>query len=265
MRYSKNFERGIYTTRDLTFGDIIALEKPIFMKIDVKGWYVTCIHCFKTNMLNLIPCQKTASLMFCSVACRDEAYGKFPDLEVLYPSEDGKFTERCCKRMVIELDHAFGGRDNLMKFIKTNNFQKSKKTIFDFDFSDHAEHDKNLILASLSLMSEVKNKAKTAEFSRFSKLFAGGNQLLEKFLYQLMCINHKNITRTMAVSTVSDHQFAGLLAFSSMINHSCWPNVHFSIVGDKAVAFVGRKIKAGEQLFFNYLWVSLSLNIYFDQ
>lgn len=253
MRYTNNFGRGIYTTRDLVIGDVIAIEKPIFTRIDVKGLHLHCINCFDSNMLNLIPCQKSASLMFCSETCRDKAYEKFPDLEVLHPSEDGRMNHRCYERMIIELDHAFGGRDNLMKYIQANNFQKSKKTVFDFDFTDHSEYDKNLILSSLSLMTEIKNRAKTLEISHFSKVFAEGNQLLEKFFRHVMSVSCKNCTKTLAVSTVSNHQFSGLLTFHSMMNHACWPNVHFSYVSNKLVAYVGRSIKAGEQLFFNYM------------
>jgi hypothetical protein len=54
-----NNETRLYTTRDLKAGDTIFEEEMIFLKVYQKAQFVRCCNCTKTNMLNLIPCEKT--------------------------------------------------------------------------------------------------------------------------------------------------------------------------------------------------------------
>lgn len=54
--------------------------------------YRRCCWCAKTGRLNLFPCLKTTSLMFCSLKCRNETYKKMPDRQLctLIDDSDGK-------------------------------------------------------------------------------------------------------------------------------------------------------------------------------
>lgn len=55
MKSDRKFGRGIYATKTIEPGDIIAREK-IFLMIDLTEPYHRCCCCYKTAMLNLIPC-----------------------------------------------------------------------------------------------------------------------------------------------------------------------------------------------------------------
>lgn len=55
MKRDQNFGRGIYTKTDLKAGEIIAAEE-IFTLSNMEPGYRRCCFCYKTAMLNLIPC-----------------------------------------------------------------------------------------------------------------------------------------------------------------------------------------------------------------
>lgn len=90
LRYTKNFGRGIYATSDLKAGDIISIENTLFPSMTQDASNSCCVLCLKINQLNLIPCLKCASFMFCSEQCRNKAYEIFSDLNLLVPGESLK-------------------------------------------------------------------------------------------------------------------------------------------------------------------------------
>lgn len=55
MRVDKNFGRGIYTTRDLKSGDVIAIEEPFFKFMKDEAKFKRCANCLKSNKMNLLP------------------------------------------------------------------------------------------------------------------------------------------------------------------------------------------------------------------
>lgn len=70
LRRSEKFGRYIVTNRDLTVGDIVAIEKPHFkiMKTDSRydgcegmNKYQRCAFCLRSNLLDLIPCEACTS------------------------------------------------------------------------------------------------------------------------------------------------------------------------------------------------------------
>lgn len=257
LRYAKEFGRGIYATKDLSPGDIIAIETPIFMSCVEGGSYFCCNNCVKINAMNLIPCTKSASFMFCSENCRDQAYEKFPNIEVLSPKkiepvavdeDNNMFIWKC----FLEAEHTFGGRDKLIKFVKKNPTKKWKKTIFDYDFSDPADLEKNLILASmsLSLLANV-NASELNVLDAYTKYQASGDKEYEKFLKHLMSTFSRN-NSSQPFFNNRFHAFY-LLVLGSLFNHSCWPNIIMSYANGKNVISLTKHVKAGEQLFFNYV------------
>jgi hypothetical protein len=59
VRVTEKFGRGIYTTRDLKPGDIIAIDTSQIGLIK-HAKYNRCCNCSKKSMFNLIPCLKTS-------------------------------------------------------------------------------------------------------------------------------------------------------------------------------------------------------------
>lgn len=73
LKSSKKFGRYIVTNRDLTVGDIVAIEEPHFkiIKSDERyescrqtNKYQRCAFCLKHNLLDLIPCYGCSSSKF---------------------------------------------------------------------------------------------------------------------------------------------------------------------------------------------------------
>lgn len=60
------YGRHIITNRNLKAGDVIAIEEPIFKVLHMSHSYSKCTSCFKSNMLNLIPCSYGSDKTACS-------------------------------------------------------------------------------------------------------------------------------------------------------------------------------------------------------
>lgn len=72
----KNAKDGkyLYATEPLKAGDVIAMETSMINLITETDRFKRCCWCASSNSLDLIPCLHTASLMFCSIKCRNETY-----------------------------------------------------------------------------------------------------------------------------------------------------------------------------------------------
>lgn len=60
IKRDDTYGRGIYATKDLNPGDILAIEPPIMTILYDCARYVHCCNCFKINNFNLIPCKFTS-------------------------------------------------------------------------------------------------------------------------------------------------------------------------------------------------------------
>lgn len=64
LKTTEKYGRGIYTKQNLEPGDFIAIEESVISmhkKLTNKppAGYLSCVHCMKSCMRNLIPCTKT--------------------------------------------------------------------------------------------------------------------------------------------------------------------------------------------------------------
>jgi hypothetical protein len=129
---------------------MIIFEKPILSAMELGTQYKKCCNCLLKNQLNLIPCLRTASLMFCSINCRDEIYRKFisDNFDCLISGDNyGVF-----RKILLSYVNAFGGEESLRRFVLGNDIKKWNKTVFDFDFSNLSDDDYNQI-ALMSIFS----------------------------------------------------------------------------------------------------------------
>jgi SET and MYND domain-containing protein 4 len=56
LKWDDKYGRGIYATKDLKAGDIIAIDEIFIKFFDFNFSYRRCFTCMSTNMLSLIPC-----------------------------------------------------------------------------------------------------------------------------------------------------------------------------------------------------------------
>ena len=177
VRTTQKYGRGIYATKDLKAGDIIAVEEPIFLLND-DGFYKHCMNCHKSCMMNLIPCAQTASMMFCSADCMDDFYSKSIEMEL-----------SLCHDMKIlsELAAPFGGYKKLDKFMNKTNLKEQKTTIFDYDLSDPQDPNfkQNLMTCLWSLSSKENHSVNNGSLDIFNYVSEKtANHLIGEFLLQ---------------------------------------------------------------------------------
>lgn len=63
MRRTEKYGRGIYAKEDLKAGDVICVEEPAINYAHEDNTYMRCYNCFKTNAMNLIPCDETGKIL----------------------------------------------------------------------------------------------------------------------------------------------------------------------------------------------------------
>uniref|UniRef100_A0A182J3U2 MYND-type domain-containing protein n=1 Tax=Anopheles atroparvus TaxID=41427 RepID=A0A182J3U2_ANOAO len=73
--------RGICTSRDLSVGEKVLLEKPFLLVLEPELAYQRCDYCGLRNGLNLRPCKTCTSVMYCSVDCQEQALQRYHQFE----------------------------------------------------------------------------------------------------------------------------------------------------------------------------------------
>jgi len=80
FKYAENRGRYAVASKDITVGDVVAVEKPVVSHILPEYMGKNCSHCFKT-MKAPMPCFYSTKVMFCSLKCRDAAAASYHQYE----------------------------------------------------------------------------------------------------------------------------------------------------------------------------------------
>lgn len=259
LRKTEKYGRGLYAKQDLKAGDVIAWEEMSFKRVFCSGQYNRCCYCLKCNMMNLIPCSKTASLMFCSIECRDKTYKIYGDeIDSMVVYGDMQLNS---DRILIDFEQAFGGRKQFLKFLNENDIQKIRKSVFDFDWNEEEMIEKFRIISLLSL--EIPKGIPALLFTFTSPTFKvakGSEEYLSLIghVSQVITSNsttivyeHFQVSKQMCPQAI--HDGITVLIISGLINHSCMNNVDRVIMDNKVFYYAAKPIKKGEQLFASYL------------
>lgn len=250
------FGRGIFTRKSLQAGDIIAIERASSLSfLCAEGKYKKCCKCFKGFMLNLIPCTRTASFMFCSIKCRDLTYKSVENLEWMV-SENTQNIHY--ERILSEIEEAFCGHDKFLKFLSKDlgDIKKFNKTVFDYDFVNNQHAKLSAIKSSLSLLPSTKGISH--QVLEAARKVSKGNSSVESFIQHLATILEKNCylarnDEDIIGDDVQAFDVQRFYPFYSLFNHSCFANVFTLEADDALIFYVVNPIKANEQLFINYL------------
>lgn len=264
IREDEKYRRHIVTEKELKVGDIIALEPNFVACQKLPEKFSRCYNCFKSNILDLIPCQHCAEgrcipefkvnfnnifyipVMFCSEKCDEE-------LRVLHHFEgeiQDKYKEeymfflrifnkamKACNNSVVELK----------LLIEAN---PGKFSVFDFDLSNPCDpaYEKSRLLAFKSMVPEVTNPAAmdmvwTMFFDSYKEKFIEAWNVPEEhfefaqnLMSELFLIFSSNTHLMSWYSCATGfkrlygdipqrNSFAtGSFPFMSLISHSCAPN-----------------------------------------
>lgn len=272
LKTSEKYGRQIVTTRPLKVGDVISIESPFLKVLNSNCTYNYCNFCLNDNLMDLIPCEKCSSSMFCNEKCKTAA-NSYHQYECTYLGALQKLGHHylALRSFFKALSIVDGSIEELETIF--NECQESPKTFIDFEFSnpDDKEFSRNQLRASLGLAKDdtITESAPKSTGTRFPDLVFESNPVLNilwtthnafirKFILNLYQVGRKT-TSDVIRWPLNNHKFEsvgrGNYLVGAFINHSCCPNVFQFAVEDKTVTIVSRPIEKGEQIFDCYTGV----------
>ncbi|XP_070504960.1 SET and MYND domain-containing protein 4-like [Chironomus tepperi] len=280
-RINNKYGRHIITNKALNVGDIIAIEDPVYKVIKSDERYSTCYannvyqrceNCLDENLLDLIPCTFCTKAMYCSSECMNYSFTHYHKYECSIVEDLLRSgIKHVILRIFFEGLSAFNHDINKFKeFVKEN-----EGTNFSFFEVKNSKNSRELFLATLSLASKEVKVDTALEFEELFKksetlnsLWINHQNFITNLLQKLSIVGNRDIHGIGAWSLkqngMDEHnepknpsQYQQLIGnacylFSSLLNHSCAPNIKRLNVGCKNVIVVCRPISAGDQLFDSY-------------
>ncbi|CRK88994.1 CLUMA_CG002773, isoform A [Clunio marinus] len=262
LKQHELFGRYLVTTRNLTPGDIIAIEEPFFKIVHTSSTHLRCSNCLKANKLDLIPSRLTSSGMFCSEQCQTMATGNFHNVEV-----DLRSIEFAQKILLESLNICDQNVDKLKALIEDP--KQSSQTVFDFDWSDkeNGKFKMHGLLAFNSLqLGPITDDLDYIETHPVLDYFEyeHDREIAKAYLIRIARILSVNCYSldwwspkredddNLLFSSNKMKIGSAMLPFGSLFNHSCAPSIDRMIVDNKFVFIVRRSVCKGEQLFISY-------------
>jgi len=270
LRENKKYGRGLFATRDLKPGDVIAVDESFVKALNRREFHKRCTNCLEVRSMNLMPCSGCVSAMFCSKKCQDEAMEKFHQFEC--PHLDSFELFNCFKpindfaslsRTFFEARHAAGGLDKLKAICADKEIQQ--KTFFDYDLSkdNNPSLELNQFLAaigqiSLSIDSEVPvNLLDKTVINRwinqqpFRSVWKTPDEKKDvKQILMQLCDLYQTIFKEFSGPKLEEVTMFGSSVNLVMpyFNYSCAPNVSHNLAGNQLVHIVDFPIKKGEAI-----------------
>lgn len=216
--------------------------------------------------------------MFCSKKCIKEANKKFHSIECDFNAGGfGTFYNvamRASLRAFLVALSIFDGSNNDLKQFMSSNKAAPDVTVFDVDTRD-GMFMKQLLLAMNSLCTNAEKRSSVEMFRRaiactilcdFLRKHSKLSVILSdeenaiffmSFILKHSLIAESNYHELYALSPRKPHQVneqfgVGGFAFSSLLNHSCSPNVLRLTFDGSNYIIVSRRIEKNDQIFDNY-------------
>lgn len=284
LRYDKKFGRHLVATKPIKTGEIVVMEEAFLKSLDKNFTFGRCTNCFKSNQLDLIPCNSCHSAMFCSIACKNEVsissrlIYNFKSLMIQIPAKAFATFHKFECDIIDEMDNDENFYLMVQRsffeviWICDSNFRKLNRlldtgsstvtSIFDVDLHNYTREQ--LLQVFLSLESSEP----TDEEESFARSFVSHHKALKtlwknqqereicvNLTLKIMCIMNRNAFTMHWFSNSpenSDEQGCGIFLTVSLINHSCSPNLMRVRRDGKLILVAREPILENEQLFICY-------------
>lgn len=253
--------RHVVASRDISVGEVIAIEKP-YTKILLKEKCLDhCHNCLKL-CYNLLPCDECTEAMFCGENCKTSAWSSYhqyecPIIAILYKMGCSKMTHIAI-RITLVARNVYSTIKNITNsdIYRSERYEEIHQLIANTDKRSVTDLFKRAVtVAIIYYLIQLKT-------SFFVDLNVDGAQeiFLELLLLHMQTgpSNFHEISEFILSSDgcyEPDEIGAGAYAFLSLLNHSCCPNVVRHCYGTTIVLRALRPVKRGEQLFDNYGFV----------
>jgi hypothetical protein len=277
LEKKKNSEYGrhIVSKQDLSVGTFVAIDEPFSKTMCADARRKKCLNCFAEKCMNLMPCEYCTLAMYCSEECKKIIWDKIHKYECPVVNMITEFFPDilCGLHSFLEALYIFQNDTRaLIEFLKS--IENSEATILDFDFSemDRFERSTALLHTMKSLYSTEKlasqeelliTSIKCAILSNImlnhtklgSVLNGESCDMFREFIYKqaFMIVDNDPISRIIENPKLERDVFAtGIFPLTSLINHSCNPNITRRSYKNKNYLFVSKPVKAGDQLLMSY-------------
>lgn len=255
VRTTEGQGRHVVATRNISVGEILAIEKP-FCHILIEQFYTHCHYCLNL-CYHLIPCPNCTQVMYCSEDCseKDNAYHKY-ECRIFATIKKLDID----KLKLLPLKIALLVRDQYPKIKEMDNSEDN------FYLSDRYKEIHNLIAntASRSVSDMFDRSATSAVIFHLIKKFTDFFRSEEEetvfkdlilLHMQTSACNFHEITELVENKRgiyEPDQTGAGAYSFLSMFNHRCSPNVLRDCYGPVLVIRAIESIEKGQQCYDNY-------------
>lgn len=282
--FCEEMGRHVIAKEDIKVGEVLVKENPYFTLLLKDQYLFSCSYCLSRNC-NLMPCTNCCFALYCSRACRKNAWRDYHSTEcALMPTlVHMEFTklELLAFRTAVKARNDHSCWDDLFKTI-----QKAESTL-NTEFRGHVNVDDQWIYDSKyytsmhTLASNIERRSISDIFQKsvtaavflhmlITKTeFLNGNkndkEKIHKCVAGLLLLHIMTSPTNMhGLSTniqTANGNFieeislaSAAYAYHSLLNHSCAPNVvRFGKLGTgEMTLFSLRPIKKGMQLFDNY-------------
>ncbi|KAJ6648556.1 SET and MYND domain-containing protein 4 [Pseudolycoriella hygida] len=271
LKITKNdkFGRHVVTTRDLSIGETILLEKPYVITRERFNKEVAnrCLYCFK-EFYNFIVCKNCVDGVFCNEECMENSKHKF---ECNMPSCLARErTLELVLKMFYKVNNEYPDVDVFMQVVDslikgqlnesplTSTAQKGFCSLFQLTHNHNKQSDSQLLrlvaasdvaVTTLMRTEEFQKKYQSTKHRRFLQ------HLILHFFHITehsvdLCELYEEDARMMDIT--SRVYANGIYAFGCFFNHSCVPNVASFSVDNRLILKVIWPVKKGAQMLRSY-------------
>lgn len=250
IKTNEQFGRHLVAKQDINVGETILFEKFTFFSNKPDHCVIHCMNCFKKKQ-HFIACPKCTVGTFCDEKCMNhDKIHKMLCNGGIHALESQLQTQ---VNSILTAINWFAQSDDLINMVET--VLKENPDIIPTSCS--SEHTKYHFYLKLNRSTSSLNNDKLLNVRKvyncimmIPEVHNSFNSIVKQRFLMHLCAHHYLVNVSNGFGGESNHWIALL---SSLMNHSCAPNVFWSDYEDKSLCITIRPIKKGEQLFINYI------------
>nr|CAD7411112.1 unnamed protein product [Timema poppensis] len=280
IKNSKKMGRCLVATRDITIGDVLAVEEPFVSFLMPEFRHTHCYNCY-LKCHTLLPCHYCSMAMFCSESCRKASWEKNHSIICSvspYLDELGRAVNLSLL-IIIKASRNYKSITELYQQVKSWEGKDFPKNYFDENGQYGSQDYKNIYnLVTNSEKRPLEHSFRSAALAFYvlkcledeSKFFTSfipsqSRPFDVKLFIGGVLLRHLQNTTYNAYTVFESYRFgntdksmdyreigAAVYATMSLMNHSCDPNVNRFNCNDTLILRVIQPIKKGEQVLASY-------------
>lgn len=245
IKYNKEFGRHLRAKCDIPAGQTLLVENDM---PGIRDDILSCHYCLQIST-NLIPCPNCPHVKFCSVDCLNRE--EFHKLECGSFLPQIHFEMRHQIKALLLAINSFADVDSLMQFVERVLLEPPETLPKSLNDPTSKYHFFLKLSTSAPFPRALTEAYKIFEIAinlpKVSKLF---DSSAKKRFLQHLALHSVLIYNT---NSFGSDQSKFVANVSSLLNHSCCPNIITYIFSSNIISVSARPIKKDEQLFFNYV------------